>query len=89
LKRTKLVKSTRGRLGGYTLAVPASGIAVYDVVEKIEGPITFTAGVKKAGPIYNTLKQSEEQAAAELKMVKLEDLITEEKKREGIFVYNI
>jgi Rrf2 family protein len=89
LKRAKLVKSSRGRQGGYTLAIPANGIEVYDVVERLEGAISFTEGVKKGGPIYNTLKKSEEQAVAELKKVKLEDLITETNKREGIFVYNI
>lgn len=89
LKRGRLVKSSRGRKGGYTLGLPAREISVYDVIEKIEGPITLTAGIKRGGPIFNVLKEGEEKAVAELKKRMIEDLLTEKIKKEGIFIYNI
>ena len=39
LKRSRIVGSKRGPLGGYTLAQPASQIRLGDVVRSIEGPI--------------------------------------------------
>ena len=42
LVRAGLVRSTRGASGGYTLARPASEIAVADMIEAVEGPIALT-----------------------------------------------
>ena len=39
LRQAGLVSSVRGAHGGYRLAVPASEIAMLDVVEALEGPI--------------------------------------------------
>ena len=41
LKRNKLVKSFRGKEGGYVLAVNPSQIKVGQVIEATEGPITI------------------------------------------------
>ncbi len=39
LRRARLVRSHRGRLGGYSLARPASEITIADVARAIEGPL--------------------------------------------------
>ncbi|MEW5739190.1 MAG: Rrf2 family transcriptional regulator [Myxococcota bacterium] len=39
LVKAKLVKSTRGARGGYSLARPASQISFLDVIEAVEGPV--------------------------------------------------
>jgi Rrf2 family protein len=39
LKRAHLVRSHRGRLGGYSLAQPAVEITIADIVRAIEGPL--------------------------------------------------
>jgi len=42
LVRAKLLSSTRGVHGGFSLARPAMEITLLDVVEAIEGPVTLT-----------------------------------------------
>lgn len=39
LKRAHLVRSHRGRMGGYSLARPAAEITIADIVRAIEGPL--------------------------------------------------
>jgi len=43
LVRTRLLISTQGTRGGYTLSRPAASISVADVIQAIEGPFTVTA----------------------------------------------
>ena len=47
LRRSRLVVSQRGRIGGYRLARPASKITLADVIRAIEGPL---AGVRDDAP---------------------------------------
>jgi len=42
LRRANIVKSTRGRTGGYTLSGPASKITIKDIIEAVEGNIFET-----------------------------------------------
>ena len=42
LRRARIVKSIRGRCGGYVLAKPASKITVKDIIESVEGSILET-----------------------------------------------
>jgi Rrf2 family protein len=39
LVKAKLVRSTRGSRGGYSLALPASQISFLQVIEAVEGPV--------------------------------------------------
>ena len=41
LKRAELVKSKRGRSGGYTLALPPEEINLLTIMEAVEGPLCF------------------------------------------------
>jgi Rrf2 family protein len=47
LRHARLVRSQRGREGGYRLARPAEEITVADVIRAVEGPI---ASVRSEGP---------------------------------------
>lgn len=42
LRRAGIVKSLRGRMGGYLLAKPASRLTVKDVIEAVEGSVFDT-----------------------------------------------
>ena len=44
-----IVKSTRGRDGGYKLAKPASKITLLEIVEAIDGPIGANGDIDLAG----------------------------------------
>ena len=55
LKQHKLLVSRRGPEGGYTLAKPASEIAIADVIRAVEGPLatvrdTSAAALSYVGP---------------------------------------
>jgi Rrf2 family transcriptional regulator, cysteine metabolism repressor len=39
LKKSGVIESSRGRLGGYQLARPAQNITLFDIVAALEGPI--------------------------------------------------
>lgn len=42
LKRAGLIKAKRGARGGYLLSKPADQITVGDVIEILDGPVTFS-----------------------------------------------
>jgi Rrf2 family protein len=44
LRRAGVVRSQRGFLGGYWLAVPAESITVADVIRTVEGPLADVSG---------------------------------------------
>jgi Rrf2 family protein len=45
LRRAGVVESKRGAAGGYTLARPAEGISVADVIRAVEGPLANVRGM--------------------------------------------
>ena len=46
LRRAGFVRSQRGQVGGYRMAVPASSIKVADVTRAVEGPLADVRGVR-------------------------------------------
>ena len=46
LRHAELVASRRGVEGGYTIARPAEGISVADVIRAVEGPIATVRGAR-------------------------------------------
>lgn len=47
LKKARLINSNRGKLGGYFLAKPATGITTLDVITALEGKIAFISSHEK------------------------------------------
>lgn len=89
LKKQKLVKSIRGRSGGYILSRPAGEISLLDVIEALEGPIVLAGGKKKRSAVMDSLIVIEDKIAAELKKVTFDDLIMEKLKQEKVSLYSI
>jgi DNA-binding IscR family transcriptional regulator len=83
LKREKLVKSLRGRSGGYFLGRSARAI------ESLGGPLSLTGGGKKEEVVIQILKKVETDLKNELKKITLEDIVKEKIKKEKISVYAI
>ena len=52
LRRTGLVRSRRGPVGGYSLARPATEIAVGDVVRAVDGPLAVVRGERPEQAVY-------------------------------------
>jgi Rrf2 family protein len=53
LKQHKLLVSRRGPEGGYTLARPASQIAIADVIRAVEGPLATVRDTSPASLAYD------------------------------------
>lgn len=47
LKRSRLIKSSKGKGGGYALAKPAKEISLAEVVRLLDGPLAPTSSVSK------------------------------------------
>jgi Rrf2 family protein len=52
LRRSRLVSSQRGAVGGYRLARPAKEIAVADVMRAIDGPLAEVRGMRPETTTY-------------------------------------
>jgi Rrf2 family protein len=85
-----LVRSKRGAKGGYSLARPAAGISVHDVVSAIEGPVSVTVccdpaeaepcqecGVEVRCPITHSVRLLNDRIQEYLRVVTLEHLMEE------------
>lgn len=81
LKKARLINSNRGKLGGYYLAKSGSSISVYDVINSLEGKITFISSheVNEDDSIEMAVagfwKQAEDNLVAYLKQATIEDLL--------------
>jgi len=89
LKKNKLVRSYRGREGGYVLSRPPKEITLLEVIEALEGTVLLTGEDRRKGIVVQKLKEIETKFIAELKKVTFGDLVEEKLKKEKISVYSI
>lgn len=89
LKKSGIVKSTRGRSGGYSLSRSARDISLLEVIEALEGPLSLTRIPNKNAILIQTLKQLEDGLAKGLNSLTIEKLIEEKRIKDKSFVYNI
>ncbi len=54
LKKSSLVKSKRGRRGGYLLARPANQIKLSDIIRALEGPLSVVECVSSAAVCHRS-----------------------------------
>jgi Rrf2 family protein len=52
LRRTGLVRSRRGPIGGYALARPPSEIAIGEIVRAVDGPLAVVRGERPEQAVY-------------------------------------
>ena len=89
LKKSGLVKSFRGRSGGYILSRPADEVTLLDTINALEGPISFSKGLEKGSAVSGILKGFEDKVIKSLKEVSIESLIEEKRKKDRTFIYSI
>lgn len=83
LKKRGLVKSIKGKHGGYYIAKPLDAITVHDIIEAIEGKVDLgslpTEGQKEIEMVFNEHLWMPLQSSMEslLKGVTLEHLLSE------------
>jgi Rrf2 family protein len=72
-----LLRSTRGVIGGYTLARPPEEISLLDIIEAVEGPVAFE--LPEPTPEQSNMQQALERVTAnvrrELAALKLSELL--------------
>lgn len=86
LKRAHLVRSIRGRRGGYALARPAAEVTIADIVRAIEGPLANIHDVSlrdlsytgPASPLVEVWMAVRTSLRSVLESVTLADLVTDQ-----------
>lgn len=90
LRRAHLVRSTRGAAGGYALDKPPGQITLKDVVEAVEGGVSFFD--PKLNPNSSILKiwsEIEGEFLEKLQSITLQDLVRRKFQEDRVIVYHI
>lgn len=77
-----LLHSTRGVVGGYSLARKPEDISLLDIIEAIEGPVNFELpqGTSGSASLQRALKEVSGGVKRELAQLRLSHLMPKEKK---------
>ncbi|OGC10042.1 hypothetical protein A3J90_07495 [candidate division WOR-1 bacterium RIFOXYC2_FULL_37_10] len=92
LKRRDLVKSVRGKSGGYMLLKRPFEITMLDVVLAFEGAMEFCAcssKVKKKNIVCEVLTEIESCVKEKLSSITLDDMLARDEKSKKLHTYNI
>ncbi len=88
LRRGGLVKSSRGKIGGYALARPPSEITVKEIVEHLDGPLEMPRTILKDKTLKSYLLDRQKVIGSSFDQT-LEDLVAERKRQNECIVYHI
>lgn len=89
LGKAGIIKSTRGKNGGYELAKPPGQITVLDIVNGLEGDIEFVAKSNEKNDAIVELFQVAEKNLKEILSVSLAELIAKQQALNQNVIYNI
>jgi len=89
LGKAGIIKSTRGKNGGYQLAKPPGQITVLDIVNGLEGDIEFVAKAHEENDVIVELFQEAEKKLKEILSVSLADLVTKQQTLRQNVIYDI
>jgi len=89
LKKAKLVKSFRGREGGYILGRLPSEITLFNIIEALEGSVAFANAPKDMSIVAETLREMENKLVRDLKVVNLGNMIEAKAEKNKTLMYTI
>ena len=89
LGKTGIIKSTRGKKGGYELAKPPEQITVLHIVNALEGDIEFAPNSNSSNDVIVELFQEAEDKLKEVLSVSLADLVSKQQSLRDNVIYNI
>jgi len=89
LGKTGIIKSTRGKKGGYELAKPPEQITVLHIVNALEGDIEFVSKSDGNNDVIVELFQEAEDKLKEILSVNLADLVSKQHSLQKNVIYNI
>ncbi|MDH3390674.1 MAG: Rrf2 family transcriptional regulator [Desulfobulbaceae bacterium] len=89
LGKTGIIKSTRGKKGGYELAKPPEQISVLHIVNALEGDIEFVSKSDGNNDVIVELFQEAEDKLKEILSVNLADLVSKKQSLQKNVIYDI
>jgi Rrf2 family protein len=89
LGKTGIIKSTRGKKGGYELAKPPEQITVLHIVNALEGDIEFVSKSDGNNDVIVELFQEAEDKLKEILSVNLADLVSKQHLLQKNVIYDI
>ncbi len=89
LGKAGIIKSTRGKNGGYELAKPPGQITVLQIVTALEGDIEFVTKSEEKNDVIVKLFQKAENNMKEILSVSLAELVTKQQALQKTVIYDI
>ena len=89
LGKAAIIKSTRGKNGGYELAKPPGQITVLHIVNALEGDIEFVAKSNEKNDVIVELFLAAEKNLKEALTVNLAELVAKQQQLRENVIYNI
>ena len=89
LGKTGIIKSTRGKKGGYELAKPPEKITILHIVNALEGDIEFAPNSNGSNDVIVELFQEAEDKLKEVLSVSLADLVSKQQSLRKNVTYSI
>ncbi len=89
LGKSGIIKSTRGKNGGYELAMRPDQITVLQIVNALEGDIVFVPKSDSPNDVIVELFQEAEDKLKEVLSVSLADLVSKQQSLQKNVTYNI
>jgi len=89
LGKAGILKSTRGKKGGYELAKPPENITVLEIVNALEGDIEFVPKSDNTNDVIGELFQEAEDKLRKVLSVSLADLVSKQESLQENVIYNI
>jgi Rrf2 family protein len=89
LGKSGIIKSTRGKKGGYELAKPPEQITVLQIVYALEGDIEFVPKSDNSNDVIAELFQEAEDKLKKVLSTSLADLVSKQQAMQKNVIYNI
>ncbi|MFC1826931.1 RrF2 family transcriptional regulator [Thermodesulfobacteriota bacterium] len=89
LGKTGLIKSTRGKKGGYKLAKPPEQITVLQIVNALEGDLEFVPETDNSNDVIVELFQEAEDNLKKVLSANLADLVSKQQSLQKNVIYDI
>lgn len=89
LKRAGIVRSVRGKSGGYLLGRLARGITLKDIVVAVEGDCALLDRDAAESTIVRVWREIEEEFVKRLESVTVQDLVRRKIEEDKVIVYHI
>lgn len=89
LGKAQIIRSVRGKNGGYKLASPPREILASEIITLLEGGITFVAERDDRDEVIDGLFQTAEEQLLEAFAVSLEELVARRQRSRNILSFDI